>query len=191
MQCPKDKATLDDSVVAEELMAKRCPQCTGIWITAGQYRNWQEQRGPESARPERATIEVPDIQFEPSPLDAKGALCPDCGHYLSRARVGTTRPFYIERCANCGGIWCDGGEWDVLEESNLSVVVPFLFSETWQARRREREHAEHERHELQERLGPELAERVSLFASELRAHPHGDYVLAYLMRVIKQLEEPV
>ncbi len=73
----------------------------------------------------------------------------------------------------------------------LSLIVPVLFSEEWQAHLRKQEHAEHQQCELLERLGPELAERVSCFADELRAHPHGDYALAYLMRVIKRLEKPV
>ena len=74
----------------------------------------------------------------------------------------------------------------MLEQAGLSAIVPVLSSEEWQARLRDHEHAEHEQRELRERLGPELAGRVSLFAEELKSHSHSDYALAYLMRALKQ-----
>jgi Zn-finger nucleic acid-binding protein len=127
-----------------------------------------------------------DIEFEHSPLDARGALCPNCGHYLNRARIGVKDPFFVERCSHCGGIWCDHGEWEVLEKLGLSATVPLLFLGSWQSQLRELEAQEHEHHMLMEKLGNDLAGRVLRLGEELKAHPHGDIALAHLMRVVNR-----
>ncbi|OLP20209.1 hypothetical protein BST81_01900 [Leptolyngbya sp. 'hensonii'] len=180
MHCPKDrKILLVNSQISGDLAVKCCPDCKGTWIPAEQYEAWQA-RQPQSNQD--VFPETLDVEYVQSPFDAKGGLCPDCRHYLSRARVGLKTPFYVERCLECGGIWCDYGEWEVLEKLGLHTSIQRLFSSEWQARAREREHLSQERQAMIDKLGQELADQVFGLADALQDHPNGDFGVAYLMR---------
>jgi Zn-finger nucleic acid-binding protein len=179
MQCPKDRTVaLINHRLSETLPVMHCPECQGNWIPPGEYKSWRGQP-PNS-------VEVPpallDVEFEQPLLDARGALCPDCGCFLSRAKVALRKPFYVERCANCGGIWCDRGEWEVLERLGLHVAIEELFSSDWQARVKEVEMLYRERQATVDKLGADLAEKVFELAELLEKHPNGDFGVAYLMR---------
>ncbi len=127
-----------------------------------------------------------DVDYTQSPLDNRAALCPECGRYLSRARVSLKSSFYVERCLSCGGIWCDYGEWDILEKMGLHTAIERLFSAEWQAKVREREMAEQEQRATIDKLGSDLAEKVFELAKLLQEHPNGDFGVAYLMRRFNQ-----
>ncbi|MGJ3249365.1 MAG: zf-TFIIB domain-containing protein [Elainellaceae cyanobacterium] len=179
MQCPKDREIeLVDSWLSDQLAVQECPKCQGNWIPSTEYQKWRGEP-PDM-------IEVPQqmlsIQCESPPNDTKGALCPACGCFLSRAKVALRTPFYVERCSNCGGIWCDRGEWDILEMLGLHVAIEQLFSSDWQSRVKEVELANRERQATIDKLGEELALRVFELAELLEQHPNGDFGVAYLMR---------
>jgi Zn-finger nucleic acid-binding protein len=180
VQCPKDKKIeLTDSLLAGGLQVKCCPDCKGTWIPPEDYQNWRRQQSQGELSELPATLDVDYVQ---SPFDAKGALCPDCGCFLSRAKVGSKNAFYVERCPKCGGIWCDRGEWDVLEKMGLHTAIDRLFSSEWQVKVREKEMAERERQATIDKLGEDLAYRVFELAELLEQHPNGDFGVAYLMR---------
>lgn len=180
MRCPKEKhVDLIDGTLAGSLAAKHCPECNGSWISAEAYKTWQGQQPEFNINSLPPTL---DLEYGRSPLDARGALCPECNCYLARAKVGSKYPFYVERCINCGGVWCDRGEWDVLEKLGLHTAIEKLFSTEWQMRVKEREQAERERRATVEKLGDELASRVFDLAELLENHPNGDFGVAYLMR---------
>ncbi|HEY9622538.1 MAG TPA: zf-TFIIB domain-containing protein [Crinalium sp.] len=180
MQCPKEKhVELIDSTLAGHLAVKHCPTCDGSWIPAENYHDWKEQQPATDRKPLPPPL---NMDYGRSPLDTRGALCPECNCYLARAKVGSKNPFYIERCVNCGGIWCDRGEWDVLETLGLHAHIEILFSNEWQFRVKEAEQAERERRATVEKLGDELANRVFELAELLENHPNGDFGVAYLMR---------
>ncbi len=186
MECPKDrKATLVDGTLAQTLAVKCCPDCQGTWIPSEAYETWQ---GQQVASLEDALPKTLDVEFAQSPYDTKAALCPECRRYLSRAKVGVRAPFYIERCLDCGGIWCDRGEWAALEQMGLHKTIQHLFSSDWQVRVREKEYAMAEQQATIEKLGPELAARVFELAAALQDHPNGDFGVAYLMR---RFDKPV
>lgn len=181
VQCPKDKKfELVDSNLTGDLPAKCCPDCKGTWIPSEEYETWQ-RRQPVVTLGD-VSQQTLDVDFVQSPFDAKAALCPQCSHYLARAKVGFKTPFYVERCPNCGGIWCDYGEWDVLTELGLNTVIQQLFTSEWQARSKEREQSEREKQATIEKLGEELANQLFELANLLESHPNGDFGVAYLMR---------
>jgi Zn-finger nucleic acid-binding protein len=192
VQCPKDrKITLEDKTLSGNLAAKSCPECEGTWIPPEDYKMWQMRQ----SLPKTAADLVPTILdvagFVQSPYDAKAALCPECGSYLARAKVGMKTPFYVERCLSCGGVWCDRGEWDALETMGLHRAIEQLFSAEWQSSSRDREHQAQERQATIERLGEDLANRVFELAEVLESHPHGDYGVAYLMRRFENFAQKV
>jgi Zn-finger nucleic acid-binding protein len=180
VHCPKDKKVeLISSRLVGDLAAECCPDCKGTWIPAAEYESWQS-RQPRPTSP--ALPKTLDVDFVQSPLDTRAALCPECNHYLSRAKVALKTPFYVERCGNCGGIWCDYGEWDVLEKLGMHTAIEQLFTSEWQTKVKEREYAERERQATIEKLGDDLASQLFELAELLEAHPNGDFGVAYLMR---------
>jgi Zn-finger nucleic acid-binding protein len=179
VQCPKDKKVeLISSLLATDLAVQYCPDCKGTWIPAGEYESWQSHQLPTK----KVFPRTLDVDYVQSPLDTKAALCPECNHYLARARVGLKIPFYVERCPNCNGIWCDYGEWDVLEKLGMHTAIEQLFTSEWQTRAKEREHTEREREATIEKLGEDLAQQLFVLAEQLESHPNGDFGVAYLMR---------
>lgn len=183
MNCPKCKnVPLLDGTLAENLAVKHCPDCQGAWIGPAEYENWQSQHSREPMAPELSSELLHTIDVVQSPLDSKAALCPECNRIFSRAKVSTKTPFYIERCPSCNGIWCDDGEWNVLEKLGLHTSIEQLFSSGWQARMREQHQAHQERQAVVDKVGPELAAQVFQLAAVLEKHPKGDFAAAYLMR---------
>lgn len=181
MQCPKCKqADLQDGILSDQLSVKWCSECSGIWIPASQYRAWQEyqQRWGEE------TVDPPtgEVDFVPSPYDGRAALCPECTHYLSRARVPFKTPFYIERCMSCGGVWCDNGEWEMLLYLGFHNEIEQMFSSSWQAKMREKGLLQKEQEALIEKLGQDIASYVFDLADVLKEHPYGDFAASYILR---------
>jgi Zn-finger nucleic acid-binding protein len=116
-------------------------------------------------------------------LDNRAALCPDCRHYLVRGRVNLQQTsFFVERCPNCKGYWCDGGEWGVLQQLSLHTHLSHIFADSWQAQVKALEAAQRERQATMDKLGPEIAAKIFELADVLEQHPNGDFGVAYLMR---------
>ncbi len=175
---------LHDCQLAPGLAAKSCHSCGGLWIPSESYIPWQRQQGDGDAPPTVALLPLSlHTAFRSSPLDGRAALCPDCHSYLVRGRINLRQgTVYLERCPNCQGIWCDAGEWELLEELDLQAHVDYVFSSDWQAQVRHLEAAERERQALVDRMGPEIAQRLLELTQLLDHHDHADFAVAYLMR---------
>ena len=190
MQCPKCKQTmLLDGVLDGDLAVKYCQDCKGTWIPAPEYEAWQAHQVENPMRSE-LPAQTLNVDFVQSPFDTKAALCPECQRYLSRAKVNLKTPFYVERCMQCRGIWCDYGEWDILQRLGLHTTIERLFSNEWQTKVRSRQFLDKEREATIEKLGSELAEQVFALADALAKHPNGDFGVAYLMRRVTSSQPP-
>ncbi|MEW6499062.1 MAG: zf-TFIIB domain-containing protein [Cyanobacteriota bacterium] len=191
MQCPKcKKAMLLDGILDGELAVKYCQDCKGTWIPAPEYEAWQAYQAENPTRMPDLPSETLNVDFVQSPFDSKAALCPECQRYLSRAKVNLKTPFYLERCMLCRGIWCDYGEWDILQRLGLHTTIERLFTNEWQTKARSRQFLDKEREATIEKLGSELAERVFELAEALAKHPNGDFGVAYLMRRVTSSQPP-
>ena len=188
-QCPKEgDIDLQDNQLAPGLAVHGCPSCGGSWIPPENYADWQRQQNDPDA-PIRVAVLPLSLHtgFEPAALDNRAALCLDCRSYLVRGRITLPQgSFYVERCPNCNGIWCDGGEWEILQQLDLQAHIDYIFSADWQSQVRELEHTERERMATIDKLGPDVAQRVFELADLLEQHPNGDFGVAYLMRRVDQ-----
>lgn len=190
MQCPKErKVELTDGILAPDLAAKCCPECGGAWIPPESYVDWQDRQGIDRDRDIEVAV-VPssvDVTFAISPMDNRASLCPDCGHYLVRGRVALREAmFFVERCPNCKGYWCDRGEWEILQKLKLDTHLEYIFSDLWQSRVKALTATERERRATEDKLGPEIAAKIFELADVLEKHPNGDFGVAYLMRRFEQ-----
>ncbi|MBE9039314.1 zf-TFIIB domain-containing protein [Oscillatoriales cyanobacterium LEGE 11467] len=188
MRCPKDNnSTLIDRTLDGGLAVQYCPSTEGQWIRDQEYRAWLEN---QNAEPDATLVaqRLTSLEFDPAAEDLKAALCPECGHYLTRAKVMTRKSFFVERCGKCGGIWCDRGEWEALQMLGLHTRLDELFSGEWQTLVRERQQSDRQREATIDKLGSDLAGRIFDLAEALKAHPNGDFGVAYLMQQFNKAE---
>ncbi|MFP4009986.1 MAG: zf-TFIIB domain-containing protein [Spirulinaceae cyanobacterium] len=182
MKCPKcSQAELCDREISPGLTAKHCIECKGQWLRAENYEAWKAQNG--TSTPPEIPVGL-NIEFGRSDLDTRAALCPECNRYLSRAKVKIKTPFFVDRCPQCGGIWCDYGEWDALTQLGLNTCIEHLFEPKWQNQFRQKQQLRSEHEAMVEKMGVDMANRLFALADDLAEHPHGEYALAYLMRKV-------
>ena len=194
MKCPACKdMTLEDFELEPGLAAARCGGCGGQWVNGAGYLRWVEARGPKppggaSAGAAEATGSgggdgTPAGQAVNDNRKAK--LCPECGRFLTRAKVGRGLDFLLDRCGSCGGIWFDAGEWEALRARGLHDDAHFVFSDAWQADvlRRDRE-AQHDRL-LAQKVGEADWAEIKRVRAWLDGHPHRTALYAVLMRDVE------
>jgi Zn-finger nucleic acid-binding protein len=181
MHCPKCRSELANGILSDMLLTKHCHECAGEWISGHNYQSWRSDR-PETTTNPDAIAKNYHLPYTPSSFDAKAAACPECGRIMARGKISLKEPFYVEHCLTCGGIWCDRGEWEVLEQLNLHTNIPQIFSGTWQAKARASHMNELERQAVIDKVGVEMAQRVFDLAEVLAKHPNGDFAAAYLLR---------
>ena len=185
MKCPVCKDVSTEELELEEgLAAQQCPGCGGQWVNGAAYLRWVEQRGPK-APDDEPTAPPAGVTEPPVNDNLKAKLCPECGRFLTRAKVGRGVEFSLDRCGSCGGIWFDRHEWDVLKGRGLHDDVHFVFSDAWQAEvlRRDRE-AQHDRL-LAQRIGEADWAEIKRIRAWLDAHPHRTELYAALVRDVE------
>jgi Zn-finger nucleic acid-binding protein len=180
MDCPKCKTELVNGILSDMLLTKHCQECEGEWISGHNYQSWRSDR-PNIAIDPQVLTQNYHLAFTPSQYDAKAAPCPDCGRIMARGKITLRQPFYLEHCLACGGVWCDRGEWEMLEKLQLHTNISQIFSSSWQAQVRASHMNELERQAIIDKVGVELAQRVFDLAEVLAQHPNGDFAAAYLM----------
>lgn len=177
MTCPVCKTVeLQNEDLLENLIAKACKQCEGRWIPSFQYWRWLDKHG--DTLPEK-----PKEEAEPLPVEDSGAgkLCPECGHFLTRRKVGHGIDFCLDRCNNCGGIWFDKNEWEVLLSRNLHDEVHYVFSSSWQKQVREDETAQLFEERIEKILGPEDYAKIKDITTWIHSHPHKSTIVSYIL----------
>lgn len=187
MQCPKCRnPELKALELAEGLISHHCDQCGGDWLSWEQYQAWQSDHEKPSVV--NVALEL-KTDFEPSETDSKAALSPEAGRYMSRVKIPTSPPFYVERCPESLGFWCDRQEWDMLKELGLHLSLDYLFTSEWQHQVRDQQHAISERQALIQKLGQTLAAEVFQLGEKLAASDNGDFAVAYLARQVTDIPD--
>ncbi|OKH18620.1 zf-TFIIB domain-containing protein [[Limnothrix rosea] IAM M-220] len=187
MQCPKCREIeLTDFDLGEELTSYHCEQCEGDWLSGERYQAWQQTQDRPAIV--NTTLNLKS-DFSPGETDSKAALCPECRRYLSRAKIPVVTPFYLERCPECNGFWCDRQEWDILQKLSLHTSLEYIFTSEWQHKVREQQHSVSERQALIQKLGQDLATEVFDLEEKLAATKDGDFAVAYLARRVTESQE--
>lgn len=178
--CPKCASQIlvpvDGLRASSGASAAQCPSCKGFWVP------------PE-------VVALPDSGTLLSQRDAKPAVpaletqrtgqCPSGHGLLRRARVTNHDPYYLERCARCGGVWFDAGEWTRALNDELLANLSEVWSPAWRKHLTEQQSHESLEVDLKAKLGPELLDLLHALATRLEAHPHRGVAMAYLSERLK------
>ena len=169
--------------IDENLKGFVCVDCKGVWIPAKAYWNWLHSLNTVfSEKPESETVDLP---VKDSFLIK---ICPDCGHFLSKRKVGHGVPFYIDRCQCCGGVWLDQNEWEVLKSRNLHDAIHLIFSQEWQEEILQEEQQRAYEEEIEKILGKEDYLYLKTFTDKYKFSPRKDVVLAYVRNALMDEE---
>ena len=83
---------------------ERCSSCSGIWFDARELSQLLEEDARRVASLRRGNIK--------EELVGKKGFCPRDGSELLRVYSSINRSVIIDACADCRGIWLDGGEFE-------------------------------------------------------------------------------
>jgi Zn-finger nucleic acid-binding protein len=169
--------------IDENLKGFVCGECQGVWIPAKAYWNWLHTL--HSTLPEKPESETVDLPVRDSDFIK---ICPDCGHFLSKRKVGHGLPFNIDRCQCCGGVWLDQNEWEVLKSRNLHDAIHLMFSQEWQEEILQEEQEKAYEDEIEKILGFEDYHYLKDFTDKYKLSPRKDVILAYVRNALMDKE---
>jgi Zn-finger nucleic acid-binding protein len=152
------------SIVGLVGLPERCSRCHGFWVKVSSITALQESGALSS-------IDEDTIRAE---TDQRTGVCPGGHGILARAKASWTRPFYVERCLSCAGIWLDAGEWKRLSAEHLLEHLDDLWLPTWRKQMQRAHSAQQLESMLNERLGRDLMNRIEALATELALHEDSD-----------------
>ncbi len=150
---------------------RMCPHCGGLWMastTAIRLIGSDTLLQP---------IAVDDPEAARA-RDAKTGMCPNHHGLLIRITIFDDEPYSLERCAQCGGMWFDGGEWERLRTNPQDHrVLDWDLSETLAVAALK---DVVERDALVARYGEALVGQLETLADALRSSEDSAKALAYL-----------
>ena len=175
MQCPVcANSELRPTMIEEMLPAMACGQCKGSLVSLLYYRHWAEQHKPDVA---------------PAPADAVAATdtstaitCPKCERIMTKYKVVGSVANRLDLCSTCDEAWLDQGEWELLEQLQLSDKLPTVFTDSWQRKLRTEKNEQTRQSILKKTIGEQAAAKVEDFRAWLNGQRAKSTILTYLYR---------
>jgi Zn-finger nucleic acid-binding protein len=176
MKCPRCKTPdLLPTMIEEYLAAMACPQCHGSLVSLLYYRHWAETQKPATESNAVTTVS--------QPRDTTTALmCPKCSRVMTKYKLTGDVDNKLDVCATCDEAWLDDGEWELLEQLQLSTTMPAVFTDAWQRRLRNEKTEETRRSILKTMIGDTAAAKVEEFRVWLNEQKRKSTILTYLYR---------
>ena len=106
MQCPKCKTATLIEFIVDETPIDRCSNCNGTWFDPRELSHLLAEEANQVARLLKGAM-VEEAA-------GKKSICPRDGSLLLRIYSAIDRAVIVDACADCHGIWLDGGEFEKL-----------------------------------------------------------------------------
>lgn len=171
MKCPKcKKITLKKKNHNSPYF---CENCQGMWVV------------------DYGSISSLDLDEEDNAVcseqnnDHKTGLCPAGHGIMSRAKIDIDKPFYLEKCTACGGVWFDKGEWEQIVDNQLNDNLDLVWSNTWQKAQRQAKNHQSFLDMNRDILGDELFSKIVDLSTQLKSHPERSRAVAFLQQELE------
>ena len=115
LNCGKQMVGYTVSTGQKQLSYDVCEGCGSLWLDSGELDKmaFQVEGSIEFSSGEEVEDEA-----------ATGRECPRCrGLELEKVRFLGESDIVLDRCANCGGFWLDGGDLDLINRE-LERIMP-------------------------------------------------------------------
>jgi Zn-finger nucleic acid-binding protein len=109
MQCPKCKTATLVEFTVDKIAVDRCSNCNGTWFDARELSQLLAEEASQVAGLRKG------VAIEEA-AGRKGA-CPREDTALLRIYSAIDRTVIVDACADCHGIWLDGGEFEKLHSA--------------------------------------------------------------------------
>lgn len=106
MRCPKCGTETLNEVFVKGVLVERCSFCSGTWFDARELTQLLAEEAAYVASLRRGSIK--------ERLAGKKGFCPRDDSELLRVYSSIDHTVILDACAECRGIWLDGGEFDKL-----------------------------------------------------------------------------
>ncbi|MGH7782944.1 MAG: zf-TFIIB domain-containing protein [Candidatus Binatia bacterium] len=106
MKCPKCQTETLSEFDVQGSVVDRCSSCNGIWFDARELSRLLAEDARQVAALRRGSTN--------EQLEGKKGFCPRDGSELLRVYSAMDRSVILDACAECHGIWLDGGEFEKL-----------------------------------------------------------------------------
>jgi Zn-finger nucleic acid-binding protein len=161
----------------ENTVVQRCAACQGFWVPPAALSE------PNVGNLLRERDLHPSAHLE---QDHRTGPCPDGHGLLRRARVTNEDPYFVERCARCGGVWFDPGEWTRLADAGLLSDLTNLWSPAWREHLSEEQNRASLASDLRQKLGAETFELLEHLIEKLTQQDAAAMALAYLRERLRE-----
>ena len=103
MKCPKCQTETLGEYFVEDVAVDRCSSCDGIWFDAQELSQLLVEDAHQIASLRRGSAD--------EQADGKKGRCPRDESELLRVFSAIDKSVVLDACAECRGIWLDGGEF--------------------------------------------------------------------------------
>ncbi|MGH1362809.1 MAG: hypothetical protein ACRBF0_04575 [Calditrichia bacterium] len=162
-----------ETALEENLPVWQCIQSKGVYIRFNDYQHWLETTDEETSAQKFQPIEV-------TPEDARAKICPESGGLLRRFHISAELPIHLDWSPGSGGIWLDGGEWQLLKQHKLHRQLHNVISDSWQRDIRRDAKKALSKQRMEEKLGETDFQKAIEFKDWLSNHLHRSEILAFL-----------
>jgi len=124
MKCTQCKEhSLEPLEVEEKLLAAACQNCEGLLMPLLNYRYWLSSHGK---------VNPTEFEIDQVEDNHQAVICPKCSRFMLKYRIDVDESNRIDFCANCGEVWLDKGEWELLKALGLHDKLPRITTDSWQ-----------------------------------------------------------
>lgn len=167
------KLEMIEITLEADLPAWKCVQSKGVYIRFNDYQQWLETTDEENTTQEFQPIEA-------TPEDARAKRCPESGGLFRRYHISPKLPIHLDWSPGSGGIWLDGGEWELLKQHGLHRQLHNVISDSWQRGIRRDARKVLSKQRMAEKLGETDFQKVIELRTWLSNHLHRSEILAFL-----------
>ena len=175
MKCPVcADSELRPTMIEEMLPAMACEQCRGSLVSLLYYRHWAEQHKPDMTSAAPAAVPAADT--------STAITCPKCDRIMTKYKLVGSVANRLDLCSTCDEAWLDQGEWELLEQLQLSDKLPTVFTAAWQRKLRSEGNEATRQSMLKKSIGDQAAAKVEDFRAWLNEQRAKSTILTYLYR---------